>query len=567
MGEDARRSERADLSVIVGMNIQRIATISELTVEYYAQAVLPYLGKHIELCEDDLAQEFILQSIIHTFPVEFHITTISPLFAMFTKVEQGVRILEILNQLLDRLLGYIGTVTDLELAKGVFVAIASNIEALFNAEGHLGLSEKFETLQRLLALEMKIDRENVRNVGNLMRFANYHIELSIGDDPLPNAAASERLRRFLEVPLTEFESGAALFEIPALPLLINRLVAEDKAIVATLICQKMILSHVKLNTEEEIQFFIEIAGTLVRDVFGKSCFFAIVHLIEGESVLETLFLLQKFVTLLGELPPKSAARSILPVGLSVLKLLRTFELAPEECAKLVQFVEIFADAMEAHSPANVLMLYVETAKVLEAIGDTENGQRIAMRGLEILPELEQVSTRARMLNYLINFVTVSTSVSPDVNAPLCNVAAGLAGLETTRAVATLINCAALFWRRDGSVAEPGSVQACLAKATRIANSSAGGPGLVLHGFYLVLAALAYWLLRRVGIDQKWVRAVIGAISEKHSAITATGSTVEKVVGSPVKVIYVSAAKVIQDYSLLQPETEEEDDDEEEEEHE
>jgi hypothetical protein len=412
---------------------------------------------------------------------------------------------------------------------------------------------------------MKIDRENVRNVANLMRFANYHIELSIGDEVLPSAAASERLRRFLEVPLAEFSTAAELLDVPALPILINRLLPADSITVATLVCAKFVSTKVRLNTEAEIQFFIDTTGRLVREGSGSSCFFAIVHLIEGESVLETLFLLQKFVTLLGELPEPSAARSILPIGLAVLRLLRTFELQPEESAKLLKFVEIFGDAMEAHSPANVLMLYVETAKVLEAIGDAENARRIALRGFEILPELENVQTRARMLNYLVNFVTSSTSVSPDVNAPLCNVAAGLTGLDTMKAVSVLINCAALFWRRDGQVAEAGSVQACLAKATRIANGAPGGIAPVLHGFYLVLAAVSYWLLKRVELDQKWVRVMLTVISEKHAEIVASGSTVEKVVTLPIKMIYVNAAKLIRDNNLVQ--NEEEDDGEEEEAHE
>jgi hypothetical protein len=556
MANDSRREQRAELSVLVGMNIQRLAAIPEVTVEWYTQTILPYLAKHIELCEDDLTQEFILQSIIHTFPVEFHIATITTLFAIFGKVEQGVKILSILNQILDRFLTYIDTVTDVELAKGVFVAIATNIEELFNAEGHLGLTEKFETLQKLLTLEMRIDATNIRNVSNLMKFANYHIDLSIGDETLPHASASTQLRLFLEVPLRSFPTGDALFEVPTLPALVARLLPDDRLLVASIICELLVRSGTRIQTEEELQFFTSAAGALVRDGPGRSCFFAVFHLIEGESVTDTISLLHLLSETIGSLP-----KAVLPLGLITLRLMRAFELTPEEHAVALRFVEHIVGSNAETAPDSVVMLCIETAKVLEALEDPSNSAVIALRGIELLSAVPHVAKRARLVTYCIQFTVTSHAVEMDVNADLCSIAAGLQLPDPVRAVSILIACAALFWRRDAREQDAGRVQACLAKATRLANAARTGQAAVLHGFYLVLAAVAYWLKRGVGIEQKWVRAVIGVISEKHREIVDKGLKVENVVTLPVKMIYMNAGKFIQENNLV-TDAEEEDDEEE-----
>ena len=131
MAQDNRKSERAELSVLIGMNIQRISSLHGLSVDNYSQMVLPFITKHVELCEDEMAQEFILQSIVHAFPEEYHMATIDILFGVFGRVEQAVKILAIVNQLLERLVNYVGTSVDQAQGHQIFVTVAKNIEELF----------------------------------------------------------------------------------------------------------------------------------------------------------------------------------------------------------------------------------------------------------------------------------------------------------------------------------------------------------------------------------------------------------------------------------------------------
>jgi hypothetical protein len=557
MANDDRRAQRAELSVLLGMNIQRISAMPDLTVDWYTEYVLPYIARHIELCEDDLAQEFILRSMIYTFPVEYHIHTIGTLFNIFGRVEQGVRVLTILNEILDRLQGYVGGLTDLEFAKNVFVTIATNIEELFNSEGHLGLTEKFETLERLLKFEMKIAPGDIRNVRSLMKFADYHIQLSIGDEILPNPESSEKLRAFIELPLAAFTNGAVLFEIDYLPILIRRLMIPDRHIIATMVCHIFIDSMTVIETAEQLQFFLSVANSLVHDGPGKSCFYAVFHLIDGGSLQETLVLMQRLANSIDQTTDEAAARAIFPICFRVLQLLGVEGVTEDEQTRVLQFVSVYGERAIERNPQVALLLFVEISKFLELIHLRDEATRFAELALERWPELPKPGSQYRMLNFLIGFIAGSRALQLEVNSQLCNFAVSLQTPDPLKPVLVLINCSALFWRRDETIRDARSVQACLAKAARLANSAGSqGEAPLLHGFYLVLNALAYWLAVGVEIDKRWVHAIISVISEKHAEIVAAGNTVEKVVTRPVKMIYVNAGRFIEANQLVGEDDEE-----------
>jgi hypothetical protein len=96
----------------------------------------------------------------------------------------------------------------------------------------------------------------------------------------------------------------------------------------------------------------------------------------------------------------------------------------------------------------------------------------------------------------------------------------------------------------------------LTKAVRCASAAGiSGVAVLLHGLYLVLSAISYWLITGVELDQKWVHAVINLISEKHREIVATGTTVERVVTRPIKMIYVNSGRFMQENNLVRPEEE------------
>ena len=236
MASDERKSQRSEFSSLIGTNIQCIAGLKNISTEVYSTVIFPFLSKHVELCEDALAQEYILRSIITAFAECYHIATVDQLFTIFGKVEQGVKILEIVNSLLEKLQTS-ASVNESTSGPTAFLTIAKNIEELFNAEGHLSLESKFDTLKRLITFSLKLNPEDVKNIRNLMKFTDFHIDLAISDQPLKTKESSLCLLNLLNAPLSTFKKAEFLYKLEYLPSLIGRLFKEDKLAVAEKICR------------------------------------------------------------------------------------------------------------------------------------------------------------------------------------------------------------------------------------------------------------------------------------------------------------------------------------------
>lgn len=563
MATDERREQRQDLSVLIGMNIQRMSLIHGISAVNYGTIILPYISRHVELCEDDMAQEFILQSIVHCFPEDYHISTIDQLFAVFGRVEQGVHILTIVNQLLERFLNYVGNLVDATQSKSIFVTIAKNIEELFNAEGHLALTDKFETLERLLKFALKINPDDVKNVKNLMKFTDFHIDLAIGEESLTQADSSNRLRLFIEVPLRSFKDGASLYELDFLPVLIKRLLPQDRVQIAKIICELFISSSAKIASHENLIFILSLTSSLVREGPGLSCFFSMFHLIDAGEILETLDIIKEIAEAMGAGTPEATERAILPLAFAAMNLM--YDASDEELAKIIQFLVVYGNNSKETSPTNALMLFAEASKMCDSLNQEEKAAALAEMAVDLWEDINgaegettkySTAQKYKLLNYLIQFVVSSRFADESLNTQLCNYAGTFT--ETMRTVNLLCNCSALFWRQDGRVTDGPTVQKCLSMASKSAASSTE-QGLVLQGLYTVLSWTAFMLEKRVPLEERWVNALVGIIADKHQEILQKGLAIDNIVPKNIKTFYINTARYIQQKNLIQDDAEEDGD--------
>lgn len=545
MAHDERREQRVELSVLIGTNIQRISALRGLNIHNYSTIILPFISKHVELCEDSLAQEFILQSIIQAFPEDYHIATIDELFSMFGKVEQGVKILNIVNQLLERFLNYLGCLVDTERASKIFVVIAKNIEELFNSEGHLALTDKFETLQKLLKFALKVNPDDVKNVKNLMMFTNFHIDLAIGDESLTSVEASMKLRDFLTEPLVAFTSAKPLFEIEYLPVLIKRLRPEDRLTIAALVCDLFLKEGTLITSIEELRFVLAMTATLVRDGPGSSCFFALFHLINAGSIDGTMSIIQELANAMDDATEKAAQRAVLPIGFVALKLFEDAD--DEEKRRLLKFIHTYAENSVEPGCSAPFYLFTEAAKEMDSINLNQFADEFLNSALETWQTLPDGAQKARALTYLINFVVDAQTIDTDVNAQICSLAKLIT--EPMRSINILCNCAALYWRPDERVREPEKVQACLAAASRAA-AAVPEQATMLKGFYSVLGWAAYFQEKEVGLSETWINALVALINEKHEEIQNKGLKIDAVIPKNVRAFYKNTVEYIQEKHLF-----------------
>ncbi|OHT06048.1 hypothetical protein TRFO_05692 [Tritrichomonas foetus] len=541
---DGKSDQRKELSVLIGMNLTRISSLKNLTPEGYKRIILPYVFKHVELCEDEVAQEFILQSIVHAFPEDFHILTIDQLFSVLGRVEQSVPVLNIVSQLLDRFLKYVGGIEG-ELGNTVFVTIAKNIEELFNSENHLPLTAKFTTVEKLIRFALKLNPNDVRNVKNLFKFVDFHIDLAINDEPLAATDASAALRSCIEAPLKIFQTADQIYELEYLPILIKRLLPKDRYAVATFICQQFINSSTKIASLEKFKFFLSLTSSLVREGPGKSCFFSTFHLIDAGSVSATMSIIQELANAMDSVTNRAAERAIFPIGFKVIKLMH--EADEEDLIKLVKFLAQYGKNSAERNPNTALMLFIEAAKTLDNLEYEAEANELADLAIEFYSQIQKPSVKYSTFMYLLQFIISSKKIDLSLNSQLCSLAANFTDpLQSTN---VFLNCANLFWRSDRRLNEAKNVQACLSKASKAA-ATCQNSAVSLEGLYLVFSFSAYFLYKKVQIEQKWVSALVSLINERHKDIKEKGQTIETVLSKSVSAMYTNTVRFIQEHNLV-----------------
>jgi len=68
-----RTTERNQLKITVGENINRLSTIEGINLKMYSEKVLPSLLENISSSKDSIAQQYLIDCIINAFPDEYHI--------------------------------------------------------------------------------------------------------------------------------------------------------------------------------------------------------------------------------------------------------------------------------------------------------------------------------------------------------------------------------------------------------------------------------------------------------------------------------------------------------------
>jgi hypothetical protein len=135
-GRKRRERERQELRILVGSNLTRLASLGGLGLTVYAEQVLPrVLGDVVVGCKDEIAQGYLLDSLLAVFPVEYHLHTLD---ALLTAVGQILPRHAVVRAVLTALLGRVKEAAlDGSLNLGALAVTASRSSS-FGAGGSAG---------------------------------------------------------------------------------------------------------------------------------------------------------------------------------------------------------------------------------------------------------------------------------------------------------------------------------------------------------------------------------------------------------------------------------------------
>jgi len=88
--------------LLVGTNLVRLSQLESINVDLYSQVVLPKILEQVVNCNDEIAQEYLMECIIQVFPDEFHIKTLEIYLKACVDLHEEVNIKNIMVSLVDR---------------------------------------------------------------------------------------------------------------------------------------------------------------------------------------------------------------------------------------------------------------------------------------------------------------------------------------------------------------------------------------------------------------------------------------------------------------------------------
>jgi vacuolar protein sorting-associated protein 35 len=100
--KEKREQERRELRLLVGTNLVRLSQLDSITVDLYKTLVLPKILEQVVNCNDEIAQEYLMECIIQVFPDEFHIETLDIYLNSCVDLHEDVNIKNVIAALIDR---------------------------------------------------------------------------------------------------------------------------------------------------------------------------------------------------------------------------------------------------------------------------------------------------------------------------------------------------------------------------------------------------------------------------------------------------------------------------------
>lgn len=98
-----REQERRNLKQLVGTTLVRLSEMEGVDMKIYSEVVLPKLLEVAVNCKDVIAQEYLMECIIHVFPDEFHLNTLETFLKSIAHLKTKVNVNQIIVSLMDRL--------------------------------------------------------------------------------------------------------------------------------------------------------------------------------------------------------------------------------------------------------------------------------------------------------------------------------------------------------------------------------------------------------------------------------------------------------------------------------
>lgn len=199
---ERREKERLELRELVGTNLVRLSQLESIDIGRYEKIVLPGILEQVVSCRDGIAQEYLMECLIHVFSDEYHLSTLSPFLKSCAQLVDSVNVKNIIIALIDRL----ASSKDIELPDDLFDTFSKQIM-------HIKMSRPTMPLEDIILMEGSLINFSIKKINDLDKReqsmdAVLGATLNVINEKLKGAKISYRstvgkeLLKFLTIPIT-----------------------------------------------------------------------------------------------------------------------------------------------------------------------------------------------------------------------------------------------------------------------------------------------------------------------------------------------------------------------------
>lgn len=155
--KEKREQERKELRLLVGTNLVRLSHLETITVDLYKTVVLPKVLEQIVNCNDEIAQEYLMECIIQVFPDDFHIQTLEEYLRACSEMNEDVNVKNIIVALVERLVKKINEINDKDNTTGttLFEIFSKQISEIIKSRPNMPIQDIVALHATLLNLAVR----------------------------------------------------------------------------------------------------------------------------------------------------------------------------------------------------------------------------------------------------------------------------------------------------------------------------------------------------------------------------------------------------------------------------
>eukprot|EP01127_Copromyxa_protea_P006007 TRINITY_DN15815_c0_g1_i1.p1 TRINITY_DN15815_c0_g1~~TRINITY_DN15815_c0_g1_i1.p1 ORF type:complete len:844 (-),score=226.43 TRINITY_DN15815_c0_g1_i1:34-2565(-) len=254
--------ERKELNILVCKNLDRLSHLEGLSIGLYRSDALPRILKQICQCEDRIAQQYLMETLIQANSDEFHLRTLDQLFEACGQLVSGVDVYTIVSSLIKRLTNYLQTYPHAKSIpeKDLFTTFFDYIRTLITDKA-AELENVVLLCNSLLELGLSVYGDDIERIDSIYEFV--HKVVSEGQTGPVGKEVAQQLLSLLKAPVSHFKGVIPVLGVKSYLQVITLLPLDDKKEIAKVLIDSLLVKETKIQTAEEVDTFLQYISVFV----------------------------------------------------------------------------------------------------------------------------------------------------------------------------------------------------------------------------------------------------------------------------------------------------------------